>query len=151
MGKVIIITTPRATQPDGYAIVTEQDQKDDFKEPVNANKLVIFTTRDVGKVGDVAECNITGTNSCDIISVIKQATWAQGNVTDTSVQVPNGEKVCSQFEVKVLCDPNPFGKKIGDKLLIDNPATDGQTAKLGDNVAALTTTLWELCEVSKII
>jgi len=153
MGKVIIITTPRPTKAEsvGSAIVTEQDNTDDYKEPVNPNKLVTFSTRGLGDVGDVAECNITGSSTCEIIKVIGPATWAQGDVTDDAMPVPNGDKMCSEFVVKILCDPNPFGKKLGDKLLVDNPTSQGETAKIGDTVAALTTTTWELCEVSKII
>jgi len=155
MGKVIIVANPTPTSPDKprYAIVIEQDQMDDYRESVGPNKLVEFDeTTVLISVGDIAECNITSGTTCVITRVVRQATWAQGKVTAIDVPVYAGNRVCTEFKIEVLCDPNPFGKELGGKLLITTPTSeDHQVPKVGDTVAALTTTSWELCETSKVI
>ena len=154
MGTVIITSNPTPTSPDRirHAVVITQDQKDDYKEPVGPNKLVEFDEPTVLiNVGDIAECNITSVITCKITKVIGQAVWAQGDVT--RINFPDaGGNIRSEFKVNVLCDPNPFGKRLNDKLWFNNPTSeDHRVVKVGDTVKALPTTPWELCETSKVI
>jgi hypothetical protein len=154
MGTVIITSNPTPTSPDSSrkAIVTEQHQTDSYREPIGPNKLVEFEESNISiNVGDIVQCNITSASTCEITRVTGQATWAEGKVTQVDVPDADGH-TRSEFQVQVLCEPNPFGKNLNDKLLFNNPTSvDHRVVKVGDTVAALTTTAWELCETSKVV
>lgn len=144
MGKVIIITTPTATHP-GQAIVASTDQSDVRPGP---NLLVEFTSGLPNmNLGDVVECTITSPIECKLTKVVGPSTWAQGNVTRTDFFIM-GAGPYSEFQIKVLCDPNPFDVKLGDKL----PFKDSnKEAKVGDTVGCIPTTPSGLCEVMHVL
>lgn len=141
MGKVIITTTPTATRS-GQAIVASTDPND--ARP-NANLLVEFTTGLPNmNIGDIVECKITSAIACELIRVVGPSVWAQGIVTAIGV----GDHLRGEFQVDILCDPNPFGAQRGEKLLFNNPNSQ---AKVGDTVGCIPTTVARICEVMQVL
>jgi hypothetical protein len=132
MGKVIVITNPRPTKPDskGTALVYQTDSPN---EP-NPTTFLEFKggPYTIGaQVGFIMKAD----GSYNLGQVIGQSSLATGTVTQ--ININSDETNRCEMQVERLCDPNPFGVKMSDKLQFK--AFHYANPQIGENVALIPT------------